>query len=124
MRVDYYVGLTHVSEWVCFEHRGYALQKAHAWWRERSNAPIPDSVAAAVEMAEAGALAETLAVTVRRVAGEKYDRVTAYRLGEKPDWTRPREPGEERFDPMAVIITDESPEARAATIYDDNDIPW
>jgi hypothetical protein len=33
MRVDYYDGLLCVaSEWVCFEHTGYARQKAEQWW--------------------------------------------------------------------------------------------
>jgi DNA repair protein RadD len=36
LRVDYWSGLRCVaSEWVCFEHQGYAQQKAHKWWRER-----------------------------------------------------------------------------------------
>jgi hypothetical protein len=33
LRVDYYSGLLRVaSEWVCFEHTGYARQKAEQWW--------------------------------------------------------------------------------------------
>jgi len=33
MKVDYYSGLLRVaSEWVCFEHTGYARQKAEQWW--------------------------------------------------------------------------------------------
>ena len=33
MRVDYYSGLLRcASEWVCFEHTGYARQKAEQWW--------------------------------------------------------------------------------------------
>ena len=36
MRVDYYNGLRRVcSEWVCFEHQGFARAKAEAWWRAR-----------------------------------------------------------------------------------------
>ena len=34
MRVDYRVGFNlWQSEWVCFEHTGYARRKAEAWWR-------------------------------------------------------------------------------------------
>jgi len=85
MRVEYLVGWNHwQSEWVCFEHTGYARGKAEAWWRERSNEPVPDTVDEAVDIANAGGLAPTLAITVRHVAGEKYDRVMKYRLGPKP----------------------------------------
>lgn len=85
MRVDYQVGFNqYISEWVCVEHAGYARQKAVTWWRTRSDAPVPDSAAEAVQRASAGELAPTLAITVERRAGDKFDRVIAYRLGEKP----------------------------------------
>ena len=36
LRVDYYSGLRRVvSEWVCFDHGGFAGAKAQAWWRQR-----------------------------------------------------------------------------------------
>jgi DNA repair protein RadD len=85
MRVDYYFSLNEfISEWVCFEHTGYARNKAEAWWRQRSDEPVPETAEDAVAIANAGGLAPTLAATVRHVAGEKYDRVIAYRLGDKP----------------------------------------
>jgi DNA repair protein RadD len=85
MRVDYRIAFNeYVSEWVCFEHTGYARHRAEQWWRARSNEPVPESIDDAVELAEAGALAETHSITVQRKPGEKYDRVVAYRLGDKP----------------------------------------
>ncbi len=85
MRVDYRIGFNeYVSEWVCFEHEGYARQKAVAWWRMRSLEPVPDSVDEAVDLADAGALARTLAITVEHKPGEQYDRIVAHRLGERP----------------------------------------
>lgn len=37
MRVDYYSGLRRVaSEWVCFEHQGFAGAKAKGWWCART----------------------------------------------------------------------------------------
>ena len=33
-----------ISEWVCFEHEGFARQKAESWWRERSETEVPDTV--------------------------------------------------------------------------------
>jgi DNA repair protein RadD len=85
MRVDYRFGLNeYVSEWVCFEHEGFARQKAVAWWRARSNDPVPFSADEAVDLAQAGALAPPLVVTVEHKPGERFDRVVAYELGPKP----------------------------------------
>jgi DNA repair protein RadD len=85
MRVEYQVGWQqYFSEWVCFEHGGYARAKAEAWWRRRSDDPMPNTVAEAVELAQAGSLAPTLAITVRTVTGEKYDRIVNHTLGNKP----------------------------------------
>ena len=85
MRVEYRVGFDEYhSEWLCFEHTGYARNKAEAWWRARSAEDVPDSAERAVELADAGALAETSAITVRSIAGEKYDRIVDYLLGPIP----------------------------------------
>ncbi|GJQ27328.1 MAG: hypothetical protein HBSAPP02_23600 [Phycisphaerae bacterium] len=85
MRVDYRVGFNdYVSEWVCFEHSGFALEKARHWWRARSSEPMPPSSDEAVDLANAGALALTRAITVERKAGERFDRIVKYRLGDKP----------------------------------------
>ena len=44
LRVDYLVGAHVVSEWVCFEHTGYAREKAGAWWHQRAAKTPPDTV--------------------------------------------------------------------------------
>jgi len=81
MRVDYDVGLyDYQSEWICFEHSGYARQKAVTWWRERSPNSVPDTAEQAVEIANAGGLATPTAITVRSVAGEQFDRIIDYGL--------------------------------------------
>lgn len=82
MRVDYRIGFNNYrSEWVCFEHTGYARAKAEAWWRARSREPFPESSAAAVAICKAGGVADALSITVRSVTGEEFDRIIAYRLG-------------------------------------------
>jgi DNA repair protein RadD len=86
MRVEYRLGLDYwVSEWVCFEHTGYARRKAEQWWKQRSADPIPDSAEEAVAIAEAGGVAIADRVVVRSVAGEKFERIVAYTLGEIPE---------------------------------------
>jgi len=98
MRVDYRVGYhQYQSEWICFEHTGWARKTAEAWWRRRSNALVPETAVEAVGLGNAGALCETKSITVRSIAGEEYPRIIGYKLGEKPPW---REPGwdEENYD--------------------------
>lgn len=86
LRVDYKVGwYQYKSEWICFEHEGYARQKAIAWWRRRSPDPVPDTAQRAVEIIEGGGLAPTLGITVRAVAGDPYERIIDYELGPMPE---------------------------------------
>lgn len=86
LRVDYRVGWhEYKSEWICFEHEGYARQKAIAWWRKRSPDPVPDNVERAIEIIEGGGLAPTLAIKVRSVAGDPYERIIDYELGPMPE---------------------------------------
>jgi len=87
MRVDYRLGFSHYqSEWVCFEHPkiGYAYQKAMQWWMARTNHPMPEDSEEAVDLANDGVLAPTISITVRHIAGERFDRIVGYELGEKP----------------------------------------
>jgi len=86
MRVTYQVGWhQYQNEWVCLEHQGYARWRGEQWWRARSHDPVPNTVQQAVDIANNGGLARTLAITVRSVAGEKYERIIDYELGEKPE---------------------------------------
>jgi DNA repair protein RadD len=86
LRVDYRISMNRwQSEWVCVEHDGYARWKAEQWWRARSNDLFPDSAEHAADVANAGGLASTNTITVRRVAGEPYERIVEYELGPKPD---------------------------------------
>ena len=90
MRVDYQIGWkTYKSEWICFEHNGYARRKAVAWWRKRSNALVPETAEEAVLNADDAALAVTNTITVRSIEGD-YDRIVDHDLGDIPYW---REPG-------------------------------
>ena len=99
LRVDYKVGWhEYKSEWICFEHQGYARQKAEAWWRRRSRDPIPDTAQRAVEIIEGGGLAQTHGITVRSVSGDPYERIVEYDLGPIPEGV----PVEPWYDPDEV----------------------
>ncbi|MBR4894988.1 MAG: DEAD/DEAH box helicase [Clostridia bacterium] len=95
MRVDYQVGFDEFkSEWVCPEHTGYAREKFLKWWKERAalGCPIPNTAREAVALANQGLLAAPERITVRSVAGEKFDRITRWVLKSRPVM---REPGED-----------------------------
>lgn len=88
MRVDYRVGFNlYHSEWICFEHDGWARKKAEDWWSARSDLPCPETAAEAVELVESGALVETKSITVRTVSGEEFPKIIHYELGPKPGHT-------------------------------------
>ncbi|XZE55945.1 DEAD/DEAH box helicase [Planctomycetaceae bacterium SH139] len=86
LRVDYMIGLDHwQSEFICIEHSGYARRKAEAWWRERCLDPCPTTAEEALDLAEVGLIAAPELITVRSIAGQKYDRITKQTLGQIPN---------------------------------------
>jgi len=86
LRIDYRVGFhDYQSEWVCPEHSGWARKKFEKWWTERSCDPPPENADHAVRLAEAGSLCVPVSIVVRKVGGEKFDRIIKYTLPpEKP----------------------------------------
>jgi DNA repair protein RadD len=111
LRMQYRIGWHQwQSEWICIEHTGYARQKAEEWWALRSNVPCPKNAHDAADLVLDGALADTKAITVRMVAGEKYGKIVGYELGEKPEY---REAGWD----------DEAP-ARAEKSFDYGEVPF
>jgi len=71
MKVTYETGLTSHSEWICFEHEGFARAKAVKWWGKRADGIAPRSVAEALE--RTSELAEPERIRVQRDG--KYWRV-------------------------------------------------
>jgi DNA repair protein RadD len=111
MRVEYQIGWQSFhSEWICFEHSGFARRKAEEWWWTRTDAEIPDTAVEAVTLAEAGALCKTKSITIKSIAGEKFDRIVDYELTDKPEW---REPG-----------SDDEPGFISAANSDYEDVPF
>jgi DNA repair protein RadD len=75
MRVDYYSTGRSYSEWICFEHTGYAREKASKWWVARGGqSPTPRTVSDA--MGRGGELTMPTHVKVRREG--KYWAIVAY----------------------------------------------
>ncbi len=85
MRVEYRIGFNErVSEWICFEHSGWPRNAAEIWWKRRSLEPVPSTVEMAVELARAGALAQTHEIKIERKPGEKWPSLKGYVLGATP----------------------------------------
>jgi DNA repair protein RadD len=76
LRVDYLCGLARHSEWICFEHTGYPREKAAAWWRARSNEPVPSSIAEA--LAASDLLPRPTAIEVR--PSGRFTEIINYRF--------------------------------------------
>lgn len=75
MRVTYVTRGQNFNEWVCFEHTGFARQKAEKWWRTyHGKAPIPGNVQEALVRTEAGELQWPAEILVRP-RGEFHDVV-------------------------------------------------
>jgi len=55
-----------ISEWVCMEHTGYARTKAGLWWQARSSSECPDTVEAALDLLNRGALRMPSAITTTK----------------------------------------------------------
>lgn len=88
LRVEYQVGFNQfISEWICFEHQGWAREKAKEWWRRRSNAPIPSSVDDALDMIDSGALASTSKITAAKQSNGFY-KILTYFIREIPVWEK------------------------------------
>jgi DNA repair protein RadD len=92
LKVEYQTGTgfkDRVCEWICFNHGGYARDKAEKWWRARSNVPVPATTELACELAKAGAVLEPIAITtVPKKDNPKFSEIKSYRLvGEKPGMT-------------------------------------
>jgi DNA repair protein RadD len=77
MRVDYYDGLLCVaSEWVCFEHTGYARQKAVDWWCKRTLNNLPLGVEGVLRWLANNSIAQPTRIATRK--NGKYTEVKEY----------------------------------------------
>ena len=124
MRVDYQIGFNEFkSEWVCPEHTGYARDKFLKWWRERAalGCPIPNTAREAVALANQGLLAAPERITVRSVAGEKFDRITRWVLKDRPVM---REPGDDSAEIGEDYPSNSPGDLGVSPDYGPDDIPF
>lgn len=72
------------SDWWCFEHEGGARAACVTKWNKHSKNQCPDTTMEAINLAEAGALAEPKSILVRQDG--KYWRVKTPSVLNKPDF--------------------------------------
>ena len=84
LRVDYTVRLLEtegnlaqktISEWVCFEHAGFARTKAVKWWAARSTHDIPETIDDAVSYLDRHVARMPSQITTQ--ADGKFMRITS-----------------------------------------------
>ena len=76
MRVEYTCGLNRASEWICFEHEGFARSKAIKWWKERMGTAYPAPVSVTHAIAAANGIPKPKAITV--ITSGNYPQITGY----------------------------------------------
>lgn len=82
MRVTYWSGLSRiVSEYICFEHGGYAAGKAYRWWSERAPG-TPKSVEEALDWIDQGCPVRRPYQICVNESG-KYPFIVSYKLFEE-----------------------------------------
>lgn len=120
MRVQYYTAMnSSVSEWVCFEHSGFAFEKAKNWWALRSHLPCPRSAKEAVRIANLEQLAPTVSVATQIKDGSRWPDLVSVSLGPIPalfDAT----PDEYRADDDAPLSLPFGAESEASCLWPEN----
>ena len=74
LMVTYVCGRRRFSEYILFEHTGYALTKARKWWSERSNRPFPKTAQEALNFSNS--LKEPVSIRVKEAG--KYPDIKKY----------------------------------------------
>lgn len=75
LRVEYACGIASHREWICFEHTGYARQKAVQWWQKRlPGRPVPRTVDDV--LTRCGELPKPERISVRPQG--RYTEITGY----------------------------------------------
>ncbi|WP_422445505.1 DEAD/DEAH box helicase [Endozoicomonas sp. ALB091] len=85
LQVTYRCGFETIREWVCFQHGGYARQKAVMWWVKRvEQAPVPElTVDAYQHLTEQNDMKEPCRIEVLKEG--RWHRIKSFDFTVKPD---------------------------------------
>lgn len=71
-------------EWICFEHEGFAKNRAVKWWQESSKSICPDSIIEAEELIARGAIREPFLILTQEDG--KWQRIIQRKFNkERPE---------------------------------------
>lgn len=74
LKVSYFCGVRRFTEWVCLAHPGAIQRKAHAWWMQRTDIPVPATIDEALPVVEKLATPSEIRVWVNR----QYPEILAH----------------------------------------------
>lgn len=66
VKVNYYCGLRKFTQFICFQHEGFARRKAVEWWHERCELQCPDTSETALTLAKSLRIATHLRVWINK----------------------------------------------------------
>lgn len=73
LKVDYQCGIARISDWICFEHEGFALTKAKQWWSRRMpGKECPVTIEEALDQSASIPMPKTITV----IPEGKYNKIT------------------------------------------------
>jgi len=88
LRVEYQIGFNdYVNEWICLMHPGFAGSKAAAWWKLRTQAPMPTSIEHALELVDQYEFRDTESITTKKDG--KFTKIITHGLGSFVSNTEP-----------------------------------
>jgi DNA repair protein RadD len=101
-----------VSEWICFEHQGFARTKAKFWWEGRSIHDTPSTIEEAVALLDRHVARMPSMITTQQEG--KYERITA------ADFTDLRPEESEWAEAVCVEQSDEN----EYQYFSDDEVPF
>ena len=75
MKMSYYCGYKSFSEFICIQHTNFAGRKARKWWSERTDTPMPETTAEAINIADKVLAAPT---HIRVWTNKQYPEIMAF----------------------------------------------
>lgn len=83
MRVEYYLGFRRLaSEWICFEHQGFARTRAEQWWAQRDTDPPPDTIDEAIKRAEHDDFPHAVEIAIQQDG--RWTKIVASKINASP----------------------------------------
>lgn len=132
LRVEYKTGKLGMwrSEWVCFEHDGFAREKAVKWWKMRSPDPCPRTIKRVLEIIDSGGIAITTGIRLKEKENDKFPEIVSYTVGPMPepvpleDYELVLELANQTRECLPAGLGYESAPPELAAIGKEEDIPW